>query len=87
MAARRGVPVHRRSTLLSVARGRTSRDVIDLLLQKRRNGTTAKRFLRELLKGQPALLNQLVADKLGSDRVAHRELMSTVAHDYEPIFK
>ena len=52
-----------------------------LLLQKCRNGAAAKRFFRKLLKGQQALPNQLVTDKLGSYRVAHRELMSMVAHD------
>jgi putative transposase len=56
-------------------------DVIDILLQKRRNDAAAKRFLRQLPKGQQALSNQLVTDKLGSYRVAHRELISTVVHD------
>jgi putative transposase len=56
-------------------------DVIDILLQKRRNGATAKRVFRKLTKGQQALPNQLVTDKLGSHRVAHRKLMPTVARN------
>ena len=56
-------------------------DVIDILLQKRRNGSAAKCFFRKLMKGQQALPSQLVTDKLGSYHVAHRELMSTVVHD------
>lgn len=56
-------------------------DVIDILLQKRRNGAAAKRFFRKLLKSQGAVPNRLVTDKLGSYRVAHRELMPTVPHD------
>jgi putative transposase len=56
-------------------------DVIDILLQKRRNGVAAKRFLRKLLKGQQAVPNGIVTDKLGSYRVAHRELVRTEPHD------
>jgi putative transposase len=56
-------------------------DVIDVLLQKRRNGLAAKRFFRKLLKGQQAVPNGIVTDKLGSYRVAHREMIPTVPHD------
>lgn len=56
-------------------------DVIDILLQKRRNGAAAKRFFRNLLKGQQSSPNRLVTDKLGSYRVAHREEMPGVRHD------
>ncbi len=56
-------------------------DVIDILLQKRRNGAAAKKFFRQLLKGQQRSPNRLVTDKLGSYRVAHREEMPSVAHD------
>ena len=55
--------------------------VIDILLQRRRNSVAAKRFLRKLLKGQQAVPNGIVTDKLGSYRVAHRELIPTVPHD------
>jgi putative transposase len=56
-------------------------DVIDILLQKRRNGLAAKRFFRKFLKGQQAVPNGIVTDKLGSYRVAHRELIPTVPHN------
>lgn len=56
-------------------------DVIDILLQKRRNADAAKRFFRKLLKGQQRSPNRLVTDKLGSYRVAHREEMPSVPHD------
>ena len=56
-------------------------DVIDMLLQKRRNGVAAKRFFRKLLKGQKAVPSGIVTDKLGSYRVAHREMIPTVPHD------
>jgi len=56
-------------------------DVIDILLQRRRNGRAAKRFFRKLLKRQQRSPNRLVTDKLGSYRVAHREEMAGVPHD------
>ena len=56
-------------------------DVIDILLQRRRNGRAVRRFFRKLLKGQQRSPNRLVTDKLGSYRVAHREEMPGVPHD------
>ena len=56
-------------------------DVIDILLPKRRNGKSAKRFFRKLLKAQQRSPNRLVTDKLGSYRVAHRDEMAGVPHD------
>ena len=56
-------------------------DVIDILLQKRRNGAAAKRFFRKLLKGQQASPKEWVTDKLGRYRVVHRELLPTAAHN------
>jgi putative transposase len=56
-------------------------DVIDILLQRRRNGRAAKRFFRKLLKRQQYSPNRLVTDKLGSYGVAHREEMAGVPHD------
>jgi putative transposase len=50
-------------------------DVIDILLQPRRDGRAARRFFRELLKSQRRNPFRLVTDKLGSYRVAHREIM------------
>jgi putative transposase len=56
-------------------------DVIDMLVQRRRNGRAAKRFFRKLLKQQQRSPNHLVTDKLGSYRVARREEMPGVLHD------
>ena len=53
--------------------------VLDILLQDRRDAVAAKRFLRKLLTryGKPRVL---VTDKLRSYGVAHRELASPVEH-------
>ena len=56
-------------------------DVIDMLLQPRRDGRAARRFFRKLLKSQRRKPFRLVTDKLGSYRVAHREIMPLVTHD------
>src|SRR5271166_5869542 len=55
-------------------------NVLDVLVQSRRNAVAAKRFFRKLLKGLRYLPRVLVTDKLGSYQVAHRELMSSVEH-------
>ena len=55
-------------------------NVLDILVQSRRNAAAAKRFFRKLLKGQRYVPRVLVTDKLGSYQVAHRELMSSVEH-------
>lgn len=56
-------------------------DVIDILVQSRRNSRAAVRFFRRLLKGQGKEPIRLVTDKLGSYRVAHRTVMPSVVHD------
>ena len=55
-------------------------NVLDILVQSRRNAAAAKRFFRKLLKGLRYVPRVLVTDKLGSYQVAHRELMSSVEH-------
>ena len=55
-------------------------NVLDVLVQSRRNAAAAKRFFRKLLKGLRYVPRVLVTDKLGSYQVARRELMSSVAH-------
>jgi putative transposase len=55
-------------------------NVLDVLVQSRRNAAAAKRFFRKLLKGLRYVPRVLVTDKLGSYQVAHRELMSSVEH-------
>ena len=55
-------------------------NVLDVLVQSRRNAKAAKRFFRKLLKGLRYVPRVLVTDKLASYRVAHRELMPSVTH-------
>ena len=56
-------------------------EVVDVFLQKRRDGKAAKRFFKRLLKSHGGEPRKIVTDKLGSYRVAHRELIPEVIHD------
>ncbi len=56
-------------------------DVLDILVQSRRDRRAAERFLRKLMKGQGREPRRLVTDKLGSYRAAHRVVMPSVVHD------
>ena len=56
-------------------------DVIDILLQSRRNRRAAERFFRKLLKGQGKVPFRLVTDKLKSYSAALRTIMPSVNHD------
>ena len=56
-------------------------DLIDILVQPRRDGRAARRVFRKLQKGQRQEPVRLMTDKLGSDRVAHRDVMPLVPHD------
>jgi len=55
-------------------------DVLDILVQPRRNRRAAERFFRKLLKGQGSEPRWLVTDKLRSYGVAHRTIMPSVIH-------
>lgn len=55
-------------------------DVIDLLVQSRRDRHAATRFFRKLLKGQGRVPRRLVTDKLRSYAAAHRTAMPSVPH-------
>jgi len=55
-------------------------NVLDILLQSRRNAKAAKRFLAKLRKTQQRVPRVLVTDKLRSYAAAHRDLMSSVEH-------
>ncbi len=55
-------------------------DVIDILVQSRRNRQAATRFFRRLLKGQGRAPRRLITDKLRSYSVAHRTVMPSVLH-------
>ena len=56
-------------------------EVVDVFLQKRRDGMAARRFFKRLLKKHSNEPRKIVTDKLGSYRVAHRELIPDTAHD------
>ena len=56
-------------------------DVIDILVQSRRNRRAAERFFRKLLKGQGRVPFRLVTGKLKSYGAAHRTIMPSVSHD------
>ena len=55
-------------------------DVIDILVQSRRNQRAAERFFRKLLKGQGCTPRCLITDKLRSYSAAHRTVMPSVVH-------
>ena len=48
-------------------------EVVDVFLQKRRDGASAKRFFKRLLKNHKDEPRKIVTDKLRSYGVAHRE--------------
>jgi len=55
-------------------------NVLDILVQPRRNAVAAKKFFRKLLKGLQYAPRVIVTDRLSSYRAAHRELMASVQH-------
>jgi putative transposase len=55
-------------------------NVLDILVQSRRNAKAVKRFFRKLLKKQCRTPPVLVTDQLRSYGAAHRELMPSVEH-------
>jgi putative transposase len=55
-------------------------DVIDILVQPRRDRDAAERFFWKLLKGQGRPPRRLITDKLRSYAAAHRRVMPSVVH-------
>jgi len=55
-------------------------NVLDILVQRRRNKSAAKKFFRKLLKGLTYVPRVLITDKLQSYGAAKRELLPGVAH-------
>jgi putative transposase len=55
-------------------------NVLDVLVQSRRDAKAARRFLAKLMEKQRRVPRVLVTDKLRSYGVAHRELMSSVEY-------
>lgn len=56
-------------------------EVVDVFLQRRRNGEAAKRFFKRLLRASDSEPRRVVTDKLRSYRVAHRDLIPDTIHD------
>ena len=55
-------------------------DVLDILVQSRRDKKAAKKFFRKLLKGLRYVPRVIITDKLKSYSAARAELMSSVEH-------
>ena len=56
-------------------------EVVDVFLQKRRDGAAAKKFFNRLLKKHKNEPRKILTDKLRSYGVAHRELIPGTIHD------
>src|ERR671919_2388005 len=55
-------------------------NILDILVQSRRNKKAAKKFFRKLLKGLTYVPRVLITDKLKSYAAAKREILPGVAH-------
>ena len=55
-------------------------DVIDILVQAKRDRHAAARFFRKLLKGQGAVPRRVITHKLRSYTAAHRAVMPSAVH-------
>ena len=56
-------------------------EVVDVFLQKRRDGKAARRFFKMLMNKHRGEPRNIVTDKLRSYNVAHRELIPETIHD------
>jgi len=55
-------------------------DLIDVLVQKRKDKRAVERFFRKMLIHQGATPTRMITDKLRSYGAARREIMSSVIH-------
>jgi putative transposase len=55
-------------------------NVLDILVQSRRNKQAAKKFFRKLLKGLTYVPRMIITDKLKSSGAAKREILPGVEH-------
>jgi len=55
-------------------------DVVEILVQKRRDSKAVVQFFRKLMKGQGGEPRRLVTDELKSYPAAHRQIMPEVVH-------
>jgi putative transposase len=56
-------------------------EVVEVFLLAKRDGNTARRFFKQLLKSHGSEPRKIVTNKLRSDDVAHRELVPETIHD------
>ncbi len=56
-------------------------EIVDVFLQRQRDGKAAKRFFKRLLKAHRTEPRKIVTDKLRSYGVAHRDLIPDTIHD------
>jgi putative transposase len=83
MAPRRSVPKDQRTTPLPLAGRRAvdqDGDVLDILVQSRRDKKAAKKFFRKLLKGLRYVPRVIITDKLRSYSAAKAEVLPAVDH-------
>ena len=71
-----------RSTDAFITYGAVDQDgnVLDILVQSRRDNKAAKKFFRKLLKGLRYVPRMIVTDKLRSYGAARNEIMPSVEH-------
>ena len=79
LPAQRGVTVHGRRQFLWRAVDQDG-DLLDILVQSRRDRQAAVRFFRKVSKGQGRAPHRLVTFKLRSYSAAHRTVMPSVVH-------
>ena len=58
-------------------------EVLDILVQPRRNRRAAKKFFRKLLRGLQYVPRVIVTDKLGSYAAARADVLSSVLHIHD----
>jgi len=58
-------------------------DVLDILVQKRKDKQSAVRFFKKLMKGQGCSARKIATDKLPSYGAARKEIMPTSMHCHE----
>jgi putative transposase len=58
-------------------------DVLDILVQKRKDKKAAERFFKKLMKGQGRSAREIVTDKLPSYGAARKAVMPTSIHCHE----
>ena len=62
-------------------------NVLDILVQRRRNKAAAKQFFRKLLTGGTYVPRVLITDKLARDGAAKREVLPSVERAFERAFE